>query len=48
MINIHIVITTKPVNANNGMVIKPSQLMYWPEQGTPDEHTSKAFNAGIF
>lgn len=39
---------TNPVNASSGMVIKPSQLIYTPEQGTPEEHTSNAFKAGIF
>jgi hypothetical protein len=39
---------TNPVNANNGIVTNPNQLIYCPEQGTPDEHISKAFNAGIF
>lgn len=36
------------MKAKNGIVIKPSQLIYSPEQGTPEEHVSKAFSAGIF
>jgi hypothetical protein len=48
IINIQIVMIIKPINARSGIVIKPSQLIYWPEQGTPEEHVSKAFSAGIF
>jgi len=39
ILNIAIVINVKAMKASSGIVMKPSQFIYCPEQGTPLEQT---------
>src|SRR5699024_7362996 len=41
-------IRIKAINARNGMVINPNQLIYWPLQGTPWEQPATSAHPGIF
>ena len=46
--HIKMIIRIKAIRARNGMVIKPNQLIYWPEHGTPLTHGLMPLKPGTF
>ncbi len=48
IIKLQMMMVINPINARNGIVMKPNQFIYSPVQGTRPQTAPASENAGIF